>query len=56
MRAPITAIVATSLLTAGATAQTPQLAARLDSALHALEAKGFSGIVRVDTNGAVAFE
>ena len=56
MRAPITVILASSILSAGAPAQTASLTVKLDSSLRALEAKGFSGIVRVDTGGLTVLE
>lgn len=46
--------VATLLLPDGLRAQ--DLGTRLDSALHAAEARGFSGVVRVDRDGATLLE
>jgi CubicO group peptidase (beta-lactamase class C family) len=52
----LVALVAASLVATTALAQTDPTGARLDSALRALEAKGFSGVVRVDRDGAAILE
>lgn len=51
------ALLAAPLFATTALGQTTDpTGARLDSALHALEAKGFSGVIRVDRDGATILE
>ena len=45
-----------TLVVAAAPCQSDPTAVRLDSALRALEAKGFSGVIRVDKDGATVLE
>ena len=45
-----------TLVAAAAPCQSDPTAVRLDSALRALEAKGFSGVIRVDKDGATVLE
>jgi len=52
MRSPALVLVALPLFTTAAPCQsTDPIAGRLDSALRAAEAKGFSGVIRIDRDG-----
>jgi CubicO group peptidase (beta-lactamase class C family) len=54
---PISLALGLSLTASSLTAQSdPQVTKRLDSALTALEAKGFNGVVRIDRAGATLLE